>query len=210
MQLHELGIKYGTDKATFHNFCNIYEEKFKHLKDEKIEFLEIGIDNGFSLKMWADYFTNGMIYGADIFEKRFLDSEKIKTFQVNQANATELGFLPRNLDIIVDDGGHTMLQQQLSFRVLFCNNLKSNGFYVIEDLHTSTESYYNGYGSNEKNNTLKLLNDLKCAEFHDDNEYNLTRFQFWNLFDNIEYINIYENSPHSITSIIKKKITNEN
>jgi hypothetical protein len=205
MQLHKLGLKYGTDKATFHNFLNIYDDRLFHLKDEKIEFLEIGIDNGFSLKMWADYFTNGMIYGADIFEKRFLDSEKIKTFQVNQANESELRLLPRNLDIIVDDGGHTMFQQQLSFRVLFLNNLKSNGFYVLEDLHTSTEPYFSGYGSNDKNNTLKLLRDLKNENYSDDNEYHINRNEFWNLFDNISSINIYENTPHSITSVIKKK-----
>lgn len=205
MILHELGLKYGTDKANIHNFLNIYDERFKCLKDEKIDFLEIGIDNGFSLKMWSDYFVNAMIYGADILDKRFLDSEKIKTFIINQENESELNLLPKNLDIIVDDGGHTMYQQQLSFKVLFQKNLKHNGFYVLEDLHTSTQPYFSGYGSNEFNNTLNLLNDLKIGVFTSNSQYYLSFLDWENLYNMIEKIDIYENSNHSITSIIKKK-----
>ncbi len=205
MILHELGLKYGTDKATFHNYLNIYDERFKSLKDKKIDFLEIGIDNGFSLKMWADYFVNGIIYGADILDKRFLDSEKIKTFIINQENESELNLLPKNLDIIIDDGGHTMYQQQLSFKVLFQNNLKANGFYVLEDLHTSTQPYYMGYGSNEYNNTLNLLHDLKIGVFSSNSQYYLSFLDWENLYNMIEKIDIYENSNHSITSIIQKK-----
>ena len=45
------------------------------------------------------------------------------------------------VDVIIDDGGHTMNQQKTSFKVLF-PYLKSDGVYIIEDLHTSYWRYY--------------------------------------------------------------------
>jgi hypothetical protein len=41
-----------------------------------------------------------------------------------------------DLDIIVDDGGHTMIQQNTTFNFLF-PRLKPGGVYLCEDTHTS-------------------------------------------------------------------------
>jgi hypothetical protein len=46
-----------------------------------------------------------------------------------------------SFDIIVDDGGHMMHQQQISLGYLF-PFLNSGGVYVIEDLHTSGHGAY--------------------------------------------------------------------
>ena len=51
-----------------------------------------------------------------------------QTISLNKTNIT--------FDIIIDDGGHTMKQQQTSFGVLF-KNVSSGGLYILEDLHTS-------------------------------------------------------------------------
>ena len=40
--------------------------------------------------------------------------------------------------MIIDDGGHTMKQMQVSLNYLW-NSLKSGGFYVIEDLQCSNQ-----------------------------------------------------------------------
>ena len=147
MKLHELGLKYRTDKAHSHNFTNWYDDNLKHLVSEKLNFLEVGIEHGFSLKMWAEYFENATIYGADILDKSFLDDNRIKTFKINQENESELKLLPGNLDIIVEDGGHTMLQQQVTFKVLFDTKLKPGGYWIIEDCHCSFEEKYGFDGS---------------------------------------------------------------
>jgi hypothetical protein len=47
------------------------------------------------------------------------------------------------LDIIIDDGGHTMNQQIVSFEILF-EKLKQSGTYLIEDTHTSYWRYFGG------------------------------------------------------------------
>lgn len=46
-------------------------------------------------------------------------------------------------DIIVDDGGHLMAQQQSSLIYLFHNGLKFGGVYFLEDYGTSSDPNYN-------------------------------------------------------------------
>jgi hypothetical protein len=205
MELHDLGLKYKTDKAHYHNFTLIYEQKLKHLKNNKISFLEIGIEDGYSLLMWNEYFKNAKLYGADILDKSFIDNDKIKTFIINQENENDLILLPKNLDIILDDGGHTMLQQQKTLNILFNDHLKSGGYYILEDLHTSNSNYYLTHGSNPYNNTLKLLHDLKNKKLSENNQYHISLSEFNNLLNSIESIEIFEVGEDSITSLIIKK-----
>jgi hypothetical protein len=92
--LHELGLKYGTNKATFHKYCDFYENELANVKPQRI--LEIGIGTlatvgsyGTSLKMWSDFYPNAVIVGADIdatavnqnygknIETRFVDSGSV-------------------------------------------------------------------------------------------------------------------------------------
>ena len=47
------------------------------------------------------------------------------------------------LDILIDDGGHTMNQQITTFEVLF-DKVKEDGIYLCEDLHTSYFKYFGG------------------------------------------------------------------
>lgn len=203
MSLHSIGVSCHTDKAT-HGYLNNYDVALTVWKDLPIKMLEIGIQDGFSLKMWEKYFPNGIIYGADIINKKRLDTNRIKTFIINQENKVQLSTLPADLDFIIDDGGHTMLQQQVTLVTLF-DHLKSGGIYIIEDLHTSNPILFPGYGSTSTNNTLKLLKDLKNHNFSTDSQYLITKDDFDKLLQDIHSIEIIENTPSSITSIILKK-----
>ena len=80
--LDEIGLKYmgqpnthryvGGDKTSAgQNFTKYYDKIFSHLRNDNIKFMEIGIFNGKSIAMWADYFANGTIYGVDINLKTF-------------------------------------------------------------------------------------------------------------------------------------------
>lgn len=206
--LHEIGLKYKTDKATYHEYTKIYEKYFDVFRFNQLSLLEIGILDGSSLLMWNDYFINSKIYGMDIHDKTYLKTNRIEIYVGNQENKDDLKKLPKNLDIILDDGGHTMSQQQTSFKILFMENLKSGGIYVIEDLHTSLPKYFQMYGSNNNNNTLKFLTDLKNNKLSDSANYCVDYSEFYSLLKNIDFIEIYFNGDdkdNSITSIIKKK-----
>ena len=67
--LDELGILHGTDKGSLgHGYLGHYERILGPLRDEPITILEIGVSDGASLRMWADYFTRATIVGVDINE----------------------------------------------------------------------------------------------------------------------------------------------
>jgi hypothetical protein len=130
------------------HYFEIYDRHFSRFRDRKINILEIGISHGGSIEMWNDYFRgNAMIYALDInpeckkfeneYTKIFIGSQEDKTFLKNMHQS-----LPP-LDILIDDGGHTMKQQKTSFEYLF-DKIKEDGVYLCEDLHTSYIKFFGG------------------------------------------------------------------
>ena len=65
-ELVEIGKNFKTTKNRT-GFLPIYEKYFSVFKSKKINILEIGIDDGGSLKLWRKYFPNANIVGMDIF-----------------------------------------------------------------------------------------------------------------------------------------------
>ncbi len=142
MNLNSLAIKHNTDKADFcHNYCPIYQSLFDGIKDTTKHLLEIGISEGASVRMWADYFKNANIYGIDIEyfnqnHKGKLD-QRIKTFIAHQENEDEMlkvvSEIDAPIDIIIDDGSHDPQHIKDSLRILY-PFLKQGGLYLIEDV----------------------------------------------------------------------------
>lgn len=123
------------------NYLNIYEKFFSRFKGLKPSVLEIGVCHGGSLELWRDFFGEGScINGLDINPKcKEAESEQISVFIGDQADISFLEHVINtvgSLDIIIDDGGHTMNQQTTTFNYLF-PKLSNGGLYVCEDLHTS-------------------------------------------------------------------------
>lgn len=148
--LVELCQRYPTDKCPYHhNYVEFYEALFSPLKNQRIRLLEIGVLKGDSMKLWEAYFPEARIFGLDIYDKAEYDTERVKTLVADQGNRAGLtkviAVTGRDFDIILDDGGHRMDQQQISFGALF-PALKSGGLYILEDVHTSFPELYPGYG----------------------------------------------------------------
>jgi cyclopropane fatty-acyl-phospholipid synthase-like methyltransferase len=197
---------YNTDKFD-HGFIDIYEPYFRNMSDSK-HILEIGVYRGGSLKYLSDKFKDGNIYGIDIENKTQYDEERIKTYIVNQEDRNALEkFLEETdveFDIIIDDGGHTMKQQQVSLGVLF-KKLKKGGIYILEDLHTSRLENFGTIFPDDLITTLDMLQSLKYTKnivsnhmLDDEKEY---------IRNNVDNIIIHSKSPEfnqSVTSIIKK------
>lgn len=158
--LNELGIKYNTDKAYLHDFCNSYEKELnKNIK----ELWEIGVLDGASLRMWSDYYPEAKIVGYDLNNKSHLTfNSNVEVKLLDQENIEQLSKLTtnKNVDIIVDDGSHIIEHQIKSFEMLF-DCLKSGGQYVLEDLHTSTNVHdANEYVFHNNKGALQYLNDI--------------------------------------------------
>ena len=99
---------YWSDKVYGHNFIPIYENYFKSLRKESLNILEIGIggyedpkSGGESLLMWAEYFKNSKITGADLFEKNLNLPKHVKTITLDQSNPEELKKLGRSKVVLI-------------------------------------------------------------------------------------------------------------
>lgn len=102
--------------------------------------------------MWKNYFGDKVqIYAIDIFDKcKQFEDDRTKIFIGSQSDKDFLDSVKNQIppiDILIDDGGHFMDQQIISFEHLF-SHIKPDGVYLCEDLHTS---YWKRYGGGYKN-----------------------------------------------------------
>ena len=129
----------NSDKLHHHGYHRIYPWFLKHLKNQKIQLLEIGIDQAESIKLWCEYFSEIDIYGLDCAEKNF-NHPRVKLYRVDQSQEDQLQSFAKNIntnfDIIIDDGSHVPDHQILTFKH-FWSLLKPGGIYIIEDIETS-------------------------------------------------------------------------
>ena len=130
------------------HYFEIYDRHFARFRGTDVHVVEIGVAHGGSLQMWKQYFgPKAHIYGVDVEPTvKKLEEPQVKIFVGDQSNAAFLESLvaeiPR-IDILIDDGGHTMLQQEVTFRTLF-PHVSPDGVYLCEDLHTSYWGHFGG------------------------------------------------------------------
>ncbi|MFT6285975.1 MAG: hypothetical protein ACJAYC_002451 [Halieaceae bacterium] len=130
------------------HYFKIYDRYFSRFRGADVHLLEIGVCHGGSLQMWKHYFgKSARIYGVDIHPRTLaFTEEQVKIFIGDQEDRAFLGELkdaiPR-IDILIDDGGHTMAQQINTFEELF-PAVAENGIYICEDTHTSYWSSFGG------------------------------------------------------------------
>jgi len=169
--LTDIANKYDTDKGSkcSHNpplnFTPIYEMMMGKMRKKPLKILEIGVANGNSLRMWAEYFPKAQIFGADIADKSYLDTDRIKTFQCDQGDRASLKRLIEqtgDVDIIIEDGSHVVAHQQLTLAML----KPHTKMYWVEDLHTSDplwqgkKLYGNDMSFPEGHDTVSVLMDF--------------------------------------------------
>jgi len=150
--IRQAGIRHGCDKIDPHHYHGFYANHFIDFVQRPLKLLEIGVGGegreigGASLKLWADVFPLAKIYGLDIYDKSALDTDRIRTFIVDQGDpAALLAFVKDNgpFDIIIDDGSHKRSDQLTSLFSLI-SAVVPGGFYVIEDYFTSYWPVYDG------------------------------------------------------------------
>ena len=134
------GIECNTDKIYAHGYHRFYDKELSEYRNMKsIGILEIGIQNGESLKLWKKYFPYAFIYGIDI--NIDYSDERCEVFKIDQSKLDELKLLKNYINnsvyFINDDGSHIPEHQIISFDYLFSNILEDGGLYIIEDIEVS-------------------------------------------------------------------------
>jgi len=141
---------YKNNKKLIHkwlHYFNIYDLHFSKYRKKSVTILEFGVFQGGSLQMWRDYFgKKARIIGVDINPKcKTLEEKGIEIYIGDQEDRKFLNNLMKKIgkvDIVIEDGGHTMQQQINTFEEVF-PYVKDGGTFLIEDLHTS---YWKEYG----------------------------------------------------------------
>ena len=173
--------KHGSDKCSnWHNYSALYDYFFKHFRDEEINFFEVGIYHGSSVKSWREYFSKAKIYTADVDKETFLTISDldVESFYCDQDNPQSIQSMWKSnslndteFDVIIDDGKHEFISN-LNFFKESIHKLKSGGIFIVEDLTVSTYDSFERILSNLKNeyslDYIKLLN-LPNSNNHIDN-----------------------------------------
>lgn len=187
VQLSDIAERHACDKGwsgptrswSAHNYVDVYQAYLHDRRDEPISLLEIGLGvvgpnydtnivqggntGGASMKLWSDYLPNAKITGIDINPAPYLDTDRIKTYVVDQGSRESLAeFVEQHpdpsFDIIIDDGSHRADHQQITLEVLF-PRLKPRGLFFIEDLNDF------GYGGRKGNNPYATADTISTKDF---------------------------------------------
>lgn len=187
------------------HYFEIYDRHFNAYRNKEIVILEIGVFQGGSLQMWKNYFgPKAKIYGIDIDpDCKNYEEENIEIFIGSQSDKKFLQKLKQEIppvDILIDDGGHTMNQIKTSFIELF-DHVKVDGIYAIEDLHTS---YWLDYGGGYK----------RMGTFNEFSKNLVDSLHAWYSRQSVFKIDKYTKTVHSIhyynsITIIEKRAIQE-
>ncbi len=91
--LTKIATIHKTDKFGYHFYTPHYQNHFKKFKYKRIKLLEIGVGGyeelligGNSLRMWKSYFPFAKIFSLDIYDKSFLQENRIKISLLSDKN----------------------------------------------------------------------------------------------------------------------------
>ena len=139
LSIHDIVAETGACKEV--SYLRVYEELFEPLRDKPLALLELGVNEGGSLRAWEAYFPNARIAGLDRKLPNCSVGKRISLFEGDQADTELLAraaaeVAPNGFDIIIDDCAHVGSAAKASFWYLFDNHLKPGGLYSIEDWGT--------------------------------------------------------------------------
>lgn len=165
------------------HYFEIYERHLARFFGKPVSLLEFGVFHGGSLQMWKHFLGDkAQINGVDLAQCcEALEEERVRIFIGDQADTAFLETLKKDVprvDILIDDGGHTMEQQLATFRVLF-DHIAEDGVYICEDMHSS---YWKEYGGGyRKPGTFmelakELIDQLNAWHTHDAEEFEINDF----------------------------------
>lgn len=138
--LEELGAKHHATKLR-HDYLKRYAELFDHRREAVSSVLEIGVQEGGSVRMWEEYFPNATILGLDIDPayKKHEGGRRIILIGDSTSKGTAdivRAHHPDSFDLVIDDGSHHPADQVSTFETFF-PLVKKGGMYAIEDIgHT--------------------------------------------------------------------------
>jgi glycosyltransferase involved in cell wall biosynthesis len=140
----------GNVSDKWEHYLAIYDFELARFRDAgtPVKLLEIGVQNGGSLQVFAKYLPEGSrLVGLDV-DPTCENLSLGPNIQVAIANAADPDSLNTALaderfNIIIDDGSHRSEEVITTFRTCF-DRLEPGGLYIVEDLHASYLATHGG------------------------------------------------------------------
>ena len=192
-------------KIIAHGYAKIYEKYLKEHKDKNLNIIELGSFYGNASAAFYFYFKNSQIYSADINPDMYLyRSKRLKNFFTDTSSraSIEKNIISRNIkfDLIIEDASHMLKDQIISLFILF-KNLKSGGFFIVEEIDFPEKREDMRFGQefpDLKTILKKIVNKENFnSKYINENEKNY-------FLENFDTIKFYTGNINEI-AIIKKK-----
>jgi 23S rRNA U2552 (ribose-2'-O)-methylase RlmE/FtsJ len=142
LELAQMRAKNRNEISKPDGYYKIYDEHFRPLRTFPLKIFEIGVYQGESTKVFADYFSRARIVGVDLHLPPIdLDGfDRITLLEGDQTDRTLLEGLadehaPDGIDIVIEDAAHVGALSLATFEILF-PRLRPGGLYVVEDWGT--------------------------------------------------------------------------
>lgn len=169
-KLHEIFLRIPYSSVKYNTYFNVYEHVFEKYVGKKITFVEVGVLNGGSLFMWREYFGDqARIIGIDLNPAalKWVDHG----FEIHigsQSDPTfweDLFLKVGNVDILLDDGGHTNRQQIVTVAKTL-PYINDGGVLVVEDVHSSYMATFGNPSKYSFINFAKKIIDSVNSRYH--------------------------------------------
>ena len=192
-------------KIIAHGYAKIYEKYLKEHKDKNLNIIELGSFYGNASAAFYFYFKNSQIYSADINPDMYLyRSKRLKNFFTDTSSraSIEKNILSRNIkfDLIIEDASHMLKDQIVSLFILF-KNLKSGGFFIVEEIDFPEKREDMRVGQ-EFPDLKTILNKIINKENFNSKYINENEKNYF--LENFDTIKFYTGNINEI-AIIKKK-----
>jgi hypothetical protein len=158
-EIHELFAQCRRPSVKHDAYMAVYDELFGPYKGRDITFVEVGILGGGSLEVWRNYFGKGSrIIGIDR-NPALKDELEKDGYEVAIGDQSDPAFWRNfyarvgNVDILLDDGGHTNTQTWTTLTASLAH-IRDGGMLVIEDTHAS---YMRRFGNPSSRSPISRL-----------------------------------------------------
>lgn len=158
-------VDHSSDK--WQPYFEIYERHLNRFSRTPIHLVEVGVQKGGSLEMWSKFFEDVKITGIDVDpackELKYENPNITVAIGDQGSGAFWDGFLAASapIDVFIDDGGHYMDQQIITFEKVF-PKLNMGGVFICEDCHTSYMNH-NGGGYKRKSSFIEYAKNFVDA-----------------------------------------------
>ena len=197
--------KQDDKKIIAHGYAKIYEKYLKELKEKNLNIIELGSFYGNASAAFYFYFKNSQIYSADINPDMYLyRSKRLINFftDTSSRSSIEKNILKKNIqfDLIIEDASHMLKDQIISLFILF-KNLKSGGFFIVEEIDFPEKREDMRVGQ-EFPDLKTILNKIVNKENFNSKYINENEKNYF--LENFDTIKFYTGNINEI-AIIKKK-----